>query len=68
MARGFATICWACHILFFSLDWVCFPIYCLGLMLGFGQWACSVTFFFFGLKVEQINLFIYLFESVLDFA
>ena len=36
MAHGFATICWACHMLFFSLDWVCFLIYCLGLMLGFG--------------------------------
>ena len=36
VARGFATVCWACHMLFFSLDWVCFPICCLELMLGFG--------------------------------
>ena len=47
VARGFAIICWACHMLVFSSDWFCFLIYCLGLMLGFGQWACSVTFFFF---------------------
>ena len=59
MARGFATIYWACHMLFFSLDWVCFPIYCLGLMLGFGQWACSVTFFF--LLESRTDKFIYLF-------
>ena len=31
---------------FFSLDWFCFLICCLGLMLGFGQRACSITFFF----------------------
>ena len=31
---------------FFSLDWFCFLICCLGLMLGFGQWACFVIFFF----------------------
>ena len=47
VARGFAIICWACHMLFFSLDWFCFLICCLGLMLGFGQWAFFVTFFFF---------------------
>ena len=35
------------HMLFFSLDWFCFLICCLGLMLGFGQRACSITFFFF---------------------
>ena len=35
------------HMLFFSLDWFCFLICCLGLMLGFGQWACFVTFLFF---------------------
>ena len=46
VARGFAIICWAFHMLFFSLDWFCFLICCLGLMLGFGQWACFVTFFF----------------------
>ena len=46
VARGFAIICWACHMLFFSLDWFCFLICCLGLMLGFGQRACSITFFF----------------------
>ena len=46
VARGFAIICWACHMLFFSLDWFCFLICCLGLMLGFGQQACSITFFF----------------------
>ena len=43
VARGFAIICWVCHMLFFSLDWFCFLICCLGLMLGFGQWACSIT-------------------------
>ena len=47
VARGFAIFCWACHMLVFSSDWFCFLIYCLGLMLGFGQWACFVTFFFF---------------------
>ena len=58
MARGFAIICWACHMLFFSLDWFCFLICCLGLMLGFGQWACYVTFFFL-LESRTDNFFIF---------
>ena len=44
---------WVCYyllglpyVVFFSLDWFCFLICCLGLMLGFGQRACSITFFF----------------------
>ena len=44
-------------VVFFSLDWVCFSICCLGFMLGFGQWACSVKkknwAFFFFLKVDK---------------
>ena len=30
-----SVICWVCFTLFFSLDWVCFTICCLGLMLAF---------------------------------
>ena len=54
VACGFAR---ACHMLFFSLDWFCFLICCLGLMLGFGQWACFVTFFFFSSDFSLIFFF-----------
>ena len=49
------------NLLFFSLEWVCFTICCLGLMLGFfSLGGLALLHFFFCLKVEQIILFIYL--------
>ena len=69
MAHGFATICWACHMLFFSLDWFCFLICFLVLMFGFGQGACFVKFFFFFfflILVLILIFFLFLLESRID--
>ena len=40
---GLLPFVWFAKCCFFSLDWVCFLIYCLGLMLGFFFSGCVVS-------------------------
>ena len=62
--RGFATICnllGLLYLFFFSLNWVCFTIYCLGLMLGFFSLVglLCYNFFFLQILVQFIIIIIF---------
>ena len=55
--------CWICFTLFFFLDWVCNQLFTIDVELFFSLVGLLYYFFFF-LKVEQINFF---FEDVPNF-
>ena len=59
MARGFAIICWACHMLFFFFRLVLLSHLLFRIDVGFGQWACFVTFFFFFSSNFSLNFFFF---------